>query len=160
MNKIKYCNHCSITKENMRGAVSEDIANFGAGYLIGYNTDILECPFCHKYLIDIPISEDDFLCIRKVSHCNKDLLEAMIKLHDENIIEYETRMSQFRTQVQQQEQIKKQQQEDSKPHCPTCNSTDIEKISLTKKAFGATMFGLFSSDVRKTMHCKNCGYKW
>lgn len=48
----------------------------------------------------------------------------------------------------------------NKPKCPTCNSTNIEKISLTKKAFGGAMFGLFSSDVRNTMHCKNCGYKW
>ncbi len=40
-------------------------------------------------------------------------------------------------------------------HCPTCNSTNIEKISLTKKAVGGALFGLFSSDVRKTMHCKN-----
>lgn len=46
------------------------------------------------------------------------------------------------------------------PKCPTCNSTNIEKISLTKKAVGGALLGLFSSDVRKTMHCKNCGYKW
>lgn len=46
------------------------------------------------------------------------------------------------------------------PKCPTCGSTNIEKISLTKKAFGGAMFGLFSSDVRNTMKCKNCGTKW
>lgn len=49
---------------------------------------------------------------------------------------------------------------DNKPKCPTCGSTNIEKISLTRKAIGGALFGLFSSDVRKTMHCKNCGYKW
>ncbi len=48
----------------------------------------------------------------------------------------------------------------NKPQCPTCGSQNIEKISFTKKAFGGAMFGLFSSDVRNTMHCKNCGYKW
>ena len=46
------------------------------------------------------------------------------------------------------------------PKCPTCQSTNIEKISLTKKAVGGVLFGLFSSNVRKTMHCKNCGFKW
>lgn len=46
------------------------------------------------------------------------------------------------------------------PKCPTCQSTNIEKISLTQKAVGGALFGLFSSNVRKTMHCKNCGYKW
>ena len=48
----------------------------------------------------------------------------------------------------------------SKTHFPTCGSKNIEKISLTKKAIGGAMFGLFSSNVRKTMYCKNCGYKW
>lgn len=46
------------------------------------------------------------------------------------------------------------------PKCPTCGSTNIEKISIGKKAFGGAMFGIFSSDVRNTMHCKNCGAKW
>lgn len=46
------------------------------------------------------------------------------------------------------------------PKCPTCGSTNIEKISVTKKAFGGAMFGLFSSDVRNSMHCKICGAKW
>ena len=46
------------------------------------------------------------------------------------------------------------------PKCPTCGSTAVEKISLTQKAVGGALFGLFSSNVRNTMHCKNCGYKW
>ena len=50
--------------------------------------------------------------------------------------------------------------ESNLPKCPTCGSTNIEKISLTKKAVGGFMFGILSSDVRKTMHCKKCGYKW
>lgn len=54
----------------------------------------------------------------------------------------------------------KKQGSENVPKCPTCNSTNIEKISLTKKAVGGALFGLFSSDVRKTMHCKNCGAKW
>lgn len=51
-------------------------------------------------------------------------------------------------------------QQSNQPKCPTCGSTNIEKISIGKKAFGGMMFGIFSSDVRKTMHCKNCGCKW
>lgn len=76
-------------------------------------------------------------------------------------------------QISEQEQIqdgKKQIQNvvkqefkvenENKPKCLTCGSVNVEKISITKKAFGGAMFGLFSSDVRNTMHCKNCGYKW
>ena len=48
----------------------------------------------------------------------------------------------------------------SKPKCPTCQSTDIQKISLSDKAIGGALFGLLSSNVRNTMRCNNCGYKW
>jgi DNA-directed RNA polymerase subunit RPC12/RpoP len=46
------------------------------------------------------------------------------------------------------------------PKCPTCGSTNVEKISTAQKAFGFALVGLFSSNLGKTMHCKNCGYKW
>ena len=46
------------------------------------------------------------------------------------------------------------------PKCPTCGSTNIEKISTGSKMVGAAMLGILSSDVRNTMHCKNCGAKW
>lgn len=54
----------------------------------------------------------------------------------------------------------KSKSENNIPKCPTCNSSDVEKISTTKKVIGGAIFGLFSSDVRNMMHCKNCGYKW
>lgn len=46
------------------------------------------------------------------------------------------------------------------PKCPTCGSANVERISTGKKVVGAAAFGVLSSDVRNTMHCKNCGMKW
>ncbi len=46
------------------------------------------------------------------------------------------------------------------PKCPTCGSTNVRKISTGKKAFGFAIVGLFSSNLGKTMECKNCGCKW
>lgn len=48
----------------------------------------------------------------------------------------------------------------NQPHCPTCGSTDIIKISAAKKAMGAGLFGLFSKTAKSQFECKNCGYKW
>lgn len=53
-----------------------------------------------------------------------------------------------------------QQPTQNVPKCPTCGSTNIEKISGSKRWFTTGLFGLGSSNVGKTMHCKNCGYKW
>ena len=55
---------------------------------------------------------------------------------------------------------RRKREEENKPKCPTCGSTNIEKISSFNKAAGAVMFGLFSKTARSQFKCKNCGYKW
>ncbi len=51
-------------------------------------------------------------------------------------------------------------QESTTPHCPTCKSTDLKKISGLSKAGSFAMWGFFSQKVKKTYHCNNCGYEW
>lgn len=46
------------------------------------------------------------------------------------------------------------------PHCPTCGSTNIKKISTTSKAVNTVAFGIFGTKRHKTFHCNNCGYEW
>lgn len=62
----------------------------------------------------------------------------------------------------QQKRIEKERldKETYIPKCPTCGSTNVYKISTGKKATGFVLAGVFSSNFGKTMHCKNCGYKW
>lgn len=55
---------------------------------------------------------------------------------------------------------KEKEKQNCIPKCPTCGSTNVEKISISKKAVGGAMYGVLSSDIRNTMHCKNCGAKW
>lgn len=59
----------------------------------------------------------------------------------------------------QTEQIKFEKEQNT-PKCPTCGSTNVNKISTAKKAAGFLTVGVFSSNLGKTMECKNCGYKW
>lgn len=46
------------------------------------------------------------------------------------------------------------------PKCPTCNSTNIEKIGTGERVVSAALFGLFSRKVTKTYRCNSCGYMW
>lgn len=46
------------------------------------------------------------------------------------------------------------------PKCPTCQSIDIKKVSVTSKAGSVFMWGLLSQKVKKQWHCNNCGYEW
>lgn len=47
------------------------------------------------------------------------------------------------------------------PKCPTCQSTNISKISKRSKAGDALAFGLFAlGKISKQWHCNNCGSEW
>lgn len=46
------------------------------------------------------------------------------------------------------------------PKCPTCQSTDILKISGLSKVVSVAVWGIFSQKVHKQWHCNNCGSEW
>lgn len=62
--------------------------------------------------------------------------------------------------IKNKEFTKQKDRETNMPKCPTCSSTNIEKISSFDKAAGVVMFGLFSKTARSQFKCRNCGYKW
>ena len=81
----------------------------------------------------------------------------MIELHDKNIIEYELKMSQFRAQVNVQNEINQQsKQQSNQPKCPTCGSTNIRKIGTGERVASVVGFGIFSKKINKTWKCNNC----
>lgn len=48
----------------------------------------------------------------------------------------------------------------NKPKCPTCQSTNLKKISTTSKLVDIAVWGVFGSKRHKTFHCNHCGYEW
>lgn len=168
MGDIKYCEHCNQTKKNVLiykmffQNIEEDILNdFFSGYIGGIQDDYWSennlCPFCKNEVKDINVCLNDILILAKASNYNRQLLDAMIELHDKNIIEYELKMSQFRAQVNGQNEIKSQS---NQPKCPTCQSTNIHKISTGKRAASILGFGILSNSIGKTYECLDCKYKW
>ena len=81
---------------------------------------------CGGQMLDTGITFDEYLVISKISS-DHAFLDAMIQLKKDDIIEYNLKISQFKIQVNQQSQ----QQKSNKPHCPTCGSNNIEKISFS-----------------------------
>ena len=125
-------------------------------------TTITNCHFCNEpYVItDYKWSLDD-----GDRNMYKIILEEYAKpnpLFDEEL--YNKRIALEKSQQQATLDMmymeKQQAQRANVPKCPTCGSTNVEKISTAQKAFGFALVGLFSSNLGKTMHCKNCGYKW
>lgn len=61
------------------------------------------------------------------------------------------------------EQTKQQceQKNQYQPHCPTCGSPNVEKISTASKVGKAALFGVFSlGSISKQFKCNSCGYKF
>lgn len=46
------------------------------------------------------------------------------------------------------------------PKCPTCSSTNVQKIGTGERAVSVAMLGMFSKKINKSFKCKNCGYTW
>ena len=148
---IKFCNKC------YENHINNGMCNHG--YFWCLKQDVEYCPICTDKLENINFPFEDLKILTSISN-DVRLYQSMIQLYNDDIIEYELKMSQFKTQYEQQESIKQMQEKKNIPKCPTCGSTNIEKISACKKIGGGMLFGLFSSDVRNTMHCRDCGAKW
>jgi len=59
------------------------------------------------------------------------------------------------------EKLRKQQEIPKEAKCPTCGSSDLERILPGSKVGAALTFGLFSlGHLSKTFLCRNCKYKW
>ena len=46
------------------------------------------------------------------------------------------------------------------PICPTCQSSNVEKIGSVSRIGSVATLGIFSNKLNKTYKCKNCGYMW
>ena len=104
--------------------------------------------------------EDYDLYQMKQISSEQSFIDAMLNLRENDPIEYQLKMQQIKLQIQQQRQIERAEQKSNVPRCPTCNSTNINKISGLSKAGSVAMWGLFSRKVHKQWHCNNCGSEW
>lgn len=114
------------------------------------------CPIHKTNMQEININIDDYLILEKTSN-NITFFDAMIKLKQDDIVEYELKMSQFRSQISQQAQIQESSKISDSPKCPYCNSTNLKKISGFSKAGSVALFGIFAvGKVGKQWHCNSC----
>ena len=129
---IKKCDKCG------------DIAVYTSTYNIHKENN------CNGNLIETSLSYDDFWVLCDISDDN-DFLQAMIDLKEKDPIEYQLKMSQFKTQVQQQENYKTQSSNVVK--CPICGSTNV-----TAGQRGYSLLSGFIGSGSTINRCAKCGY--
>lgn len=169
------CNNCDPSYElgeinsrwKNRGKLAEYCKNFVGIQIYSvapedYNEKLnqLICPFCSNNLVDTGLPIDDFHLIGKVTDYNRQVLDLMMELHEKDLIEYQLKLNQFKRQQEQHEAIKEQERESNRPHCPTCGSINIKKITGTERAASVIGLGIFSKKINKSYKCEHCGYTW
>lgn len=120
----------------------------------------IRCKYCNTIMKQTDETGEEVLD-NFIKHTEEDYFKTIAKKYGGDQFSEEAYEDRIRT-VKRENSARQstQRQSSNVPHCPVCNSTNIEKISLGKKAKGSFLFGFFSSDVRNQMHCKDCGYKW
>lgn len=141
---IKFCNNCYENR------INNGMCNYG--YFWCLKPEIQNCPNCGNDLKNIDFPFEDLKLLTFISN-DVRLYKSMIQLYNDDIIEYELKMSQFRTNNIQAQQI--QQAETSKPKCPKCGSTNI-----TTGQRGFSLLTGFWGSNKTVNRCANCGHTW
>lgn len=112
---------------------------------------------CGGRMTQVNLTEEEFDLLCNISSENS-FLDAMIELKKNDIIEYNLKMSQFKSQAAQEQTAKIQS--DTRPRCPHCKSLNISKIGAGERITSVAMLGVFSKKINKSFKCKKCGYTW
>lgn len=59
-----------------------------------------------------------------------------------------------------EQESSKPKEEDNRPKCPNCHSTNIKPISGTERVMSIMGLGIFSKKINKSFKCLNCKYTW
>ena len=110
-----------------------------------------KCERCGGQFIHTNITAEEMFLIERTSK-DSEFLNAMIELKKNDIIEYQTRISQFRSQAKADGCYNKPK---PKVCCPRCGS---ESIATGQR--GYSLLTGFLGSGKTVNRCANCGYKW
>lgn len=137
----------------------------GAG-TCGKNGDYKECgycPFCHNEMLDTGIDFSDYVTlVSNDPNYDKLLINTIVKPHGKfNSSEEDRSNIKIQKNIAQSNRNAQLFGTDGNlPKCPTCQSTNIRKMSGLETGTSVAVFGLFSRKINKTFKCNKCGYTW
>nr|DAU90117.1 MAG TPA: RNA polymerase-like protein [Caudoviricetes sp.] len=114
-----------------------------------------ECPECL-----CPLNKENISTIPdggwvKAISTDENFMKAMTELYENDPIEYQLKMSQFKANLKKQESSKKIEEDKDVIHCPRCKSTSIQTINR-----GYSFWTGFLGSGSPRNVCQKCGYKW
>ena len=151
----KYLRYCPIcVKENHRNAEHSDL--YVEGMVDYYKDDNFANTTCMYHqdtqLIQMHITCEEFQIIRQISN-DPSFVLSMNDLKDKDIIEYNLKLSQMKSNLASIQVVDKSQS--NQPHCPKCGST-----SISTGARGVNYLWGFIGASKTVNRCSNCGHTW
>ena len=117
------------------------------------------CQYCNYELTDTEYILQDVL---ERGGIKPEIRKAIFEKYIKNSPTYSEEAVKDREEKENWERINLPSSYKSKntPKCPTCGSTNVRPISVTKKTTGFVLAGVFSSNFGKSYECLQCKYKW
>ena len=127
------------------------------------NDETDSCQVCHvpkRLFINtehLNMPKDDIITLARISN-DEHFLQSMSDLYSKDIIEYNLKLSQFKTNAEQQKQASIQQHQQSQTNLPRCPKCGSASISTVNRGF-SIITGFIGSGSPRNI-CQKCGYKW
>lgn len=142
--KAKSCPHCGyeLPKQErlFQGVFCPRCLN--SGIKISFNM----CPYCDVELIDSVYGTVDEIDNFGENHPELKQSPKFSQEAYEKRINYKPNSQEYNFA----NQIK----------CPTCQSTNVQKIGTGERVASVAVMGIFSNKINKSFECKSCGYTW
>lgn len=137
---LQYCEKCQIH------------------YFPDFDNNLLptSCAKCNSSLIDAGFDYDKYKQLPKTKKCNnckRKYPKRFIKCPRcyEQLVKLSTTNKNANNTSKTEVNI---------PKCPTCGSTNIQRITVGEKIVSGAVWGLFSNKIHKSFMCNNCKYMW
>lgn len=113
-----------------------------------------KCKFCNEQMIitETTVEESMSMSDKQEKELVNHYIETLIK------DTYDTKAREFREANEQS--VWADYVPESIAKCPTCQSTNVQKIGTGERVASVAMLGVFSKKINKSFKCKNCGYTW
>lgn len=119
---------------------------------IGEAPSITTCRLCGGHPIKTNLTTDEFKYIKQIS-TDRDFIEAMMQLKQDNIIDFKLKIADFKSRVESDENERKKNS--NIPSCPKCGSTSLATVNR-----GFSLLTGFIGSGKPMNVCQKCGYKW
>ena len=167
MKELLFCNNCGVVSMSSVNKIGDQCLTCETGTFIGtgINYSVADAEVTKEYKEahngDYPsIKESDEMLREKYFYGKLDSEVGKVAVEKRKYWESPEGVEEQNRITDQWYAKQNAQKFSTGLKCPTCNSTDIRKISTGERMMSVGMLGLFSKKINKSFKCNKCGYTW